>query len=229
MAQLDLPTVTLLCADCYDVERVIPVIEHCKSLCNFGAVKLLTSLDTNHPDKVKINPLPSHIAYSVFMLKRAPTYVSTEHALVVQHDGWILNPDAWNPAWLALDYVGPLFIHKHVIQPTSVGSGGFSLRSKKLMDFVNGRLPEWVETPQGTEQMQFMLGSYEDGIISIKHRHELVSAGFKYATPSEAAKFAQGGNCDPAYYVPRPFGFHGLWGNIDLDTGVVGPWVDRGC
>lgn len=224
MPKLDLPSVTLLCVDCFDVERVIPIVEKCKEKCNFGAVKVLTSLPTDYEHRVQINHLPSHISYSIFMLKKANVHVDTKHALVVQHDGWILNSAAWNPSWLDYDYIGPLFIHRHHITDRSVGTGGFSFRSKALMDVVCSKLPEWDESESGTASLQRQLGSYEDGVISINLRHFLERSGFKYASAVEASKFAQGGNCDSAYHVERPFGFHGLWPNIDFDSGVVSPW-----
>lgn len=220
---LDLPSVTLLCADCIDAERAIAVLEKCKSLCNFGAVRLLTSLSTDYQHAVKIGSLDSICAYSIFMLKRAYLFVETAHVLVVQHDGWIINPDAWNPAWLGYDYAGPLFIHPHPISAMSVGTGGFSLRSKRLMVFVDQHVPAWDGSEESTTRVQAQLGSFEDGVISMNLRSRLVSAGFKFLSPGEAAKFAQGGQNDLKYYEPKPFGFHGQWNNIDLGTGLVSP------
>lgn len=227
MPKLDLSSVTLFCADCYDAARVVPIIERCKSLCNFGAVKLMTSCDLDYEHVVKIKPLTSHVMYSVWMVKKAYTFVDTEHMLVVQHDGWILNPDVWNPSWLSYDYLSPLFIHNHQINALSVGQGGFSFRSRRLMEWIANRAPAWDETPAGTDHTQAMLGSYEDGVISLVYRHAALAAGFKYASPEEASKFGQGGQCDPAYYVRRPFGFHGMWPNINQSTGIVEPWEPR--
>ncbi len=220
---LKLPSVTLFCADCLDTERAIVVLEKCKSLCEFGAVKLLTSLPTDYPHKVEIDPLLSLNAYSIFMLKRAHLYVETDHVLVVQHDGWILNPEAWNPDWLKYDYIGPLFIQKHDIDRYSVGTGGFSFRSKALMEFVDKRVPAWDGSAADTVRVQALLNCYEDGVISRQQRDSLEQAGFKFPSPKEAAQFAQGGNNDPAYHVERPFGFHGLWPNVNRETGIVAP------
>lgn len=228
--KLDLPSVTLFCADCISVERVIPVIERCKALCNFGAVKLLTHLPTDYPHRIEISKLSTHIEYSIFMFKRAYQYIDTKHVLIVQHDGWILNTDAWNQEWLNNDYMGPLFIHKHPIDERSVGSGGFSLRTKRLMQFVSKNTPPWDGSPEEAQRIQKMIGAYEDGVISICVRDSLVNAGFKFATPLEASRFAQGGQNDINYYTSLPFGFHGQWHNIDLRTGQVAPppfWEEK--
>lgn len=224
MPKLELPNVTLFCADCLDVNRAIKVIEKCKSLCNFGAVKLCTSLETDYVHKVPIMHLPTLVAYSIFMLKKFPELVETDYVLTVQHDGWVLNTSAWNPAWLGYDYIGPLFIHRHIINARSVGSGGFSFRSRKLINAVSEKLPAWDGTVDGANIIQNQVGCWEDGVISLLLRDHLERAGFKYAPPLEASKFAQGGNCDEGHYVKNPFGFHGLWTNINHDTGLVDPW-----
>jgi hypothetical protein len=219
---LELPSVTLMCADCVDVARAVNILEKCRSKCNFGAVKFLTSLETDYPFKVPIQPLNCHLDYSVWMLKKAHQYITTPHLLIVQYDGYVLNPEAWDPAWLNYSYIGPLFIHKHTIVPTSVGSGGFSFRSNALMQYVCALLPPW--TGSATEYHQRHCKFYEDGMIALHFRENLAAAGFTFAPPQEASKFAQGGNCDPSYYVDRPFGFHGYWPNINRDTGFVDPW-----
>lgn len=223
--KLQLPQVTLLCADCLDTERAIAAMERTAAKCDFGAVKFLTSLETDYPHTVKIPHLGTLVDYSVFCLKKLHEYVDTTHMLTVQHDGWVLNQESWNPAWLNYDYIGSLFIHRHEIGPQSVGSGGFSLRSRRLMQRVSESLPPWTGTPENIQQLQQTIGAYEDGFIAIYFRHFFESQGFRYAPPEEAARFSQGGNLDPRFHVRRPFGFHGLWTEvINFDTGEVGPW-----
>lgn len=221
---LNLPDVTLICADGIDAERAAVILQKSKSKCNFGAIKLLTALPIEYEHRVAIRPLLSHLDYSVFMFKTAHEYVDTSHVLVTQHDAWVLNPESWNPAWLNYDYIGPLFIQQSITGPTSVGSGGFSLRSKRLMKFASDLLPAWTNDYTGTQYHHKHMGCYEDGKISMHFRERLTVAGFKFAPPEEASKFAQGGNCNPAYYVERPFGFHGFWHNMNRDTGFVSPW-----
>lgn len=226
---LDLSTVTLFCADGYDAARCVPMMERMKSYANFGAVKLLTHHKIDYEHRVEIMPLLSLLDYSIWMLKCAANYVDTPHMLVVQNDGFIINPSAWQPEWLQHDYIGPLFIQDHPYE-TKVGSGGFSLRTKKLMQYVQKRTPEWCSSAD-TERVQRQLGAYEDGYICMRLRLELLNAGFKFAPPAEAAKFAQGGYphvCsanpqDRTYYVERPFGHHGGWRTINRETGFVSP------
>lgn len=215
MNKLKLPTVTLLCVDCLNVTRAINVIEHCKSLCEFGDIKLLTSLPTDYEHAVQIPPLNSLIAYSVFMLTDSYKYFETSHVLVVQRDGWILNTDAWNDDWLNYDYLGPLFV-----QYDHVGNGGFSLRSKSIMQAAANTLPVWDWTNNEAERIHYnIIGMYEDGHLSFTMKQY----GFNYPTPEVACVFAQGGNPNPIYYREKPFGFHGAYQNINHKTGQVSP------
>lgn len=210
MSKLQLPTVTLMCIDCVDANRAARVLERCKEKANFGAVKLLTSLPTDYPH-IEIMPLNTLIAYSIFMLTRVNEYIETEHVLIVQRDGFILNPGSFDVRWLELDYIGPLFV-----QYDKVGSGGFSLRSKRIMQEVSKTLPPW-DKMRSMEEIQKDLGYYEDGVISLS----TFGKRFKIATLEQAANFAHGGNRNPLYFRERPFGFHRTFAEIDFKTGVI--------
>mgnify|MGYP000913076585 CR=1 FL=1 len=210
--KLQLPTVTLLAVDCLNTDLTIKVIEHCKSMCDFGAVKFLTSIPCEYEYAVKIKPLNSLIAYSIFMLKEAYKYIDTKMVLVVQRDGWILNTSSWNDEWLSLDFIGGIFM-----QTDLVGSGGFSLRSKKIMEAASHTLPDWDGTQKGAEEIQSGISFYEDGMLSLTP----FAKKFKIASLEQAANFSQAGNRNPRYFRERPFGYHRTWQTIDFKTGIV--------
>lgn len=225
---LDLSSVTLICADSVHIQETIRSFDRCKAVAKFGAVKLLTDVDTDYEHAIKIPRLNSHVEYSLFCLKRLHEFVDTPHLLIAQHDSWIINPHAWDTAWLTYSFIGPLFIHQHEISALSVGTGGFSLRHRDLMACASSLAPEWDHSdPESTKNVQANLGCYEDGAVSFLFRNHLESKGFTYAPPKEAAKFAQGGNTDLNYWVERPFGFHGFWPNIDKEGGLVLPFAPR--
>lgn len=217
--KLQLPSITAICIDCVNANRAIRVLEHCKSLCDFGDVKLLTSIPVAYEHRVRIKPLNSLIAYSIFMLTKVHEYVNTPHMLILQRDGFIINPSAWQEDWLKYSYIAPLFV-----QYPRVGSGGFSLRSKKLMEEVSRTTPEWDWTQKQAEIIQDEMGMYEDGVISLSGKY----SQFNIAPPEEACNFAQGGNPDPIYYRSHPFGFHGVINAIDHKTGFVSPVCEHG-
>lgn len=217
VGKLNISNTTLICVDCVNIDRAIKAVERCKTLCDFVDVKLLTSIETDYKHKVAIQPLTSLVHYSIFMLKEIYKFIDTKHFLLVQHDGWVLNPETWNPEWEKYDYMGPLFNQNDIM-----GAGGFSFRSKTLMESVSNKYPEWDGTLEDADRTQKNLSYYEDGEIAIALRGQLEAEGFNYPSLEEAGKFAQGGNPNNNYYSPYPFGFHGSWRSIDQETGFVG-------
>lgn len=202
---IKLPQITLLIADDVNPTLAQKVLNICQRGITFGAVKLLTSHDGSIP------PLTTLIDYSVFMLTRAHEYINTSHVLVVQRDGFILNPDKWNNDWLKLDYIAPLFMQYDV-----VGSGGFSLRSTRMMERIANDWPKWNGTSEHAARIQSQMNYYEDGVISFRYKRH-----YKIATLEQAAEFGQGGNRNLSYLRERPFGFHRTWQRIDFNTGFV--------
>lgn len=217
---LKLPDVTLFCLDCEDVHRAIRVIEHSRDLVAFGGCSFLTSEEAPYMYHriPRIdgggNRVQGLVEYSEFMLRHAHEYCKTSHMLTIQHDGWVLHEDAWDPSWLQYDYIGPLFLEN----PHN-GSGGFSLRSQRLMKRVAEICPPLVDG--------IFLGTgfvWEDGVIVYGLRKQLDAEGFRFAPPEVAARFAYGGN--PAHFCSRPFGFHGFYA-LDTLLGGAGTAVIR--
>ena len=218
--KLQLPSVTLICVDCRNVDDGIKAMRRCTDQVDFGAVKMLTHMTTDYEYKIEIQNISTLVMYSVFMLKEIYKYVDTEHMLIVQRDGWILNPNSWRLKWFDLDYIGAVFN-----QEDKVGNGGFSFRSKRLMKSVSDKCPAWDGTLDDANRVQKEVGLYEDGVISMSLRRQLENEGFVYGTLYDAGRFSQGGNENLNYYDPYPFGFHGSWRAFDQHTGFVQPKV----
>ena len=115
-----------------------------------GSQQLLITnvpVQTDRPQKLVAEKLDYH-AYSEFVLYALHHYIDTPYALIVQHDGWALNPDNWQDDWLTYDYVGGLThaaltsygVYKTVYtwwgesNIRVVQNGGFSLRSKAMLE-----------------------------------------------------------------------------------------------
>ena len=82
--------------------------------------------------------------------------------------------------------------------------------------------PEWDWSQSEADRIQAIMNYYEDGVISYS------GLDFKFAPLEEAAKFCQGGNQNPLYYVERPYGFHRTPQYIDFNTGQVNSAFDNG-
>jgi len=86
------------------------------------------------PTKIipKINSIEEYNRFVVFDLNQ---YIKTSHFIMIQFDGFITNPDEWSQLFWHYDYIGaPWPQQSHGYH--NVGNGGFSFRSKKLMNLV---------------------------------------------------------------------------------------------
>ena len=140
-----LDNITLLGVDCVDIDRLRLASEICQKDIDFADVKLLTSLSAkNQSNIIKIEPIKSVEEYSRFIITELEKYVNTSHVLIIQYDGFILNPDAWTDEFLKYDYIGAPWLvdnwsvekfdfPKELMGKLVVGNGGFSLRSKKFL------------------------------------------------------------------------------------------------
>lgn len=118
---------------------------------------------------------------------------SATHVLFIQYDGWVLNSDQWNASWLDYDYIGALWPWYSSLR---VGNGGFSLRSRKLLEFLSTHRADFPLRP----------GHPEDDLLCRHYRPALEAHGFRWVPEHEARAFAF------EREALRPaFGFHGLW------------------
>lgn len=203
-----LNNVTLIGIDCVNVERIQKAFDICCDRIDFTKVKLLTSLPTADSRKVEIPHLKNIEEYSKFCIKDLHKYVDTEFVLLVQHDGFILNPDKWDDAFLDYDYIGSPWliadwsvakfdIPKTLLGKLIVGNGGFSLRSKRLLETTSQLACKGV----------FKRYNPEDIAFCIWYRKQVEAAGIQFAPPEIAERFGVEGE-ENVYN--KQFGFHGL-------------------
>ncbi len=195
---LQLPDVTLVCIDTANHALALRALAHSSSSARFARVLLLTDA---LPDSIvapvdvevaAIAPLTSRDAYSNFVLKDLLQYIHTEHVLLVQWDGYVINPGAWNDAFLACDYLGAKwFWHNDGMR---VGNGGFSLRSRRLLAALNDPRIALVEAEDTTICRTFR------PLLEQEH-------AIHFGSEALADQFA----FEAAYPIGKPFGFHGLF------------------
>lgn len=135
--RLALPQVTLLAATSVAREATLRAMHTTMRQIDFGAVHFLSDREpesiTDHSVPWnRIKPMRSRGDYSQFLLREIGNFVETSHVLVVQWDGYVLDARSWDTRFLDYDYVGapwPQFADSY-----RVGNGGFSLRSRRLID-----------------------------------------------------------------------------------------------
>ena len=104
---IDLPDVTLVCVSSVKFEETLYALRKSMQGINFGAVKLITDQDRpdfeEHGITVEKCPKISSIdEYSHFMIYDLHKYIDTTHCITIQYDGFIINPEKWDPLWLSL-------------------------------------------------------------------------------------------------------------------------------
>lgn len=165
----------------------------------FGACKLLTDRPVERGREgiqvVPIAPIRSGAAYSRFLLRDLAGHIATSHCLVVQWDGHVLDARRWSDEFLRYDYVGaswPQFDDGH-----DVGNGGFSLRSRRLM--------------QACCHPDFPASHPEDVAIGRTARPWLEAQGLRFAPRPLADRFS----AERAGDLRASFGYHGVFNMPD--------------
>lgn len=146
---------------------------------------------------IKINTL-SYQEYSNFIIKNLYDYVDTEFVLLIQDDGFVINPEFWDDEFLNFDYIGAMWRDvPDVFRGVRVGNGGFSLRSKKLLKIAKENCPA--------------VGINEDVSICVYHRNIFTNNNIKFAPMRLAKKFSFETHIDeyPFLDYKKTFGFHG--------------------
>jgi Protein of unknown function (DUF5672) len=208
MERLALPNVTLCAATSVNLAATLTALRRCLDQCEFGAALLFTDQPVPDPpvglEVIAIDRLASARAYSRFVLADLPPYITTSHCLIVQWDGFILRRAAWDRGFLSFDYIGapwPQFDDDH-----TVGNGGFSLRSKRLMGACR--------TIAAAEDHP------EDVAIGRTHRTRLErDFDLRFADPDTAARFSYERTASSG----GEFGFHGAF-NLPAELGPDGWW-----
>jgi len=215
--RLALPQVTLCAATSVNVKATMCALEVSLAQIDFAACKLFTDalVKASHPNIsiVPIERLGSSAAYSEFLLSQMVDHVETSHCLVAQWDGHVIDAGRWRPEFLDYDYIGASW--PQFDDGKDVGNGGFSLRSRRLME--------------ACREPQFLRSHPEDVAIGRENRNWLEEVGLRFAPRVVADLFSteRGGDLQVS------FGYHGSWLmpqviGVDAFWPLYGTLDDRG-
>lgn len=191
---LKLPQVTLICLTNKDFFRHKEAIDKSCEGIEFGAVKIIWDEKCTSIDE-----------WNRKIIQELPNYVDTDFALLIHADGYVINPDLWNPDWLNYDYIGapwplPQDDYSYLDEEGDLQRVGnsVSLRSKTLMLLASSR--EWRSYYGNTN---------EDGFICCHNRKWLESQGCKFAPLEVAIHFSKEHEI-PENVGLKTFAFHSL-------------------
>jgi hypothetical protein len=121
------------------------------------------------------------LSYCNLLLKGMLEHVETPFVIFQQWDAMVHDGSKWNDYFLLNDYIGAVWPWRP--HGENVGNGGFSLRSRKLLEALQA--PHIQLDPNDPEH-----GVQEDNYIAIKHRPWLEQQGIRYALSPVADQFA---------------------------------------
>ncbi len=199
--KLKLPNVTLLAVTSIEIEQHQIALKISSHNIEFGAVKFLSS---SLPEKkysdieyVSIPPM-NRSDNNRFLMKDLYKYFKTSHCLFIQADSFVVNAGLWKEEFLEFDYIGAPWPNEIHITPNPelssgissplvlnmkencVGSGGFSLRSRKLLKTI---------AKINYDSLKFPILN-EDLIICHYLYKEMIDKGISFAPPELAAQFS---------------------------------------
>ena len=200
--KLNLNRVTAICIDGREIddsllERYKTILEFMTNNVDFGSIKFI---GTRNPfiSGVEFKEIPKIgiIDYSKFCLFSLSDHVETDFCLLFQDDGFVLNPNLWNDSFYDYDYIGspwPLYMGWPK-EGEQVGNGGFSLRSKKLLELTKTFTEHWTQN--------------EDTYIVSDRKVSLLNAGLKIAPVEIARLFSVENPIDEDHNINTCFGYH---------------------
>ena len=193
--KINLDNVTICAVDSINPSLAARAIEKSSEGINFANKILFTDSSViGNFHTITIPKISSKDEYSSFLIKDLNQFIQTEFVLIVQWDGYVIYPQRWTNEFLNYDYIGAKW--PWYDEGFNIGNGGFSLRSKKLLNSIN------------TEKFIFIPNINEDELICRINR--------EYLQNNEAIKFSSLDNADKFSYersLPETFtfGFHGLF------------------
>jgi hypothetical protein len=204
-----LKDVTLLAYSSRDIKGSIASLMKCCEKIDFAEVKLLSHEKPNIlPNNIHYEYAPhinNYDDYNYYMFLELGKHVTTSHALVVQYDSCILNPELWNDDWLQYDYGGapwPLVKNNYIANNgdiVRVGNAGFLLISKKMLDLPKQK-GWYLREDRGFKN--------DDGQFCVYWRSEMLENGIKYMPLDEACIFSHETNIPENSHIEKFFGYH---------------------
>lgn len=146
----------------------------------------------------RIKKISSLSDYNRLLLSGLADHLRTEFALVIQFDGFVINPVCFSDTFFDYDYIGapwpPALVNR---KETIVGNGGFSLRSARLVEATARKYQRFIdfELPEDATICRYLRPMLEE----LEH--------IRYAPAEVARRFSIEFETG---IVVAPFGFHGL-------------------
>jgi hypothetical protein len=162
----------------------------CKDI-DFGDINIISNVEqsTNKYKHIKNELVNDLVGYNNICIHGLSELINTEFCLIIQWDGFIINPNLWTNDFLNYDYIGAPW--DHASSKNRVGNGGFSLRSKKFLDIsntldYNPHECEWIYD----WQKNYRDIKPEDWFLCYESYEYMINHNIKFPSPKIASTFA---------------------------------------
>ena len=188
-------SVSLVIADTESYVLANNAIQHCVNFFDFKQIIIFTDKPDYWPQHttIKIPKITNIDDYNNIILRDLPQHIKTDLAIITQFDGFILNPDAFNDIFYNYDYIGALWPN---CSENRVGNGGFSWRSRRLIDATS----QYLNMRTSMEAEDVFVCRHIRSILEGKH-------GCIFAEDGVADLFSH----EMTQASNVPFGFHGVF------------------
>ena len=195
--------VTLISLSSIRICETIKAMEYSMRKIRFADAILFTNSKptglTNSIRYIHVDEIKSVDDYNRTMLFDIYKYIISDYVLIVQWDGFVVNPDRWKKCFLEYDYIGApwpsdLNFRDEIGRLCRVGNG-VSLRSRRIMEYPSKYCLNWAP------------GENEDVFLCCIHRCEIEKKGMKIAPLSIACQFSHERPI-PENKGIKPFMFH---------------------
>ncbi len=191
---IDIP-VDIVSINCVNPEESIKALDYSCNKIKFNNSYLLTDKKIQHGNHklIYVDKIKSISEYNNFCLKLNKFEFESDHILLIQDDGYVINAENWNNEFLKYDYIGAPWPNDQVwlekfIEPSlqnfvsdifnenRVGNGGFSLRSRKFLEY--------------SENFTSCEGIGEDLFLTIINYNKALDNSIIFPDVEEALKFS---------------------------------------
>lgn len=207
---LSLPNITLIAVATKDPHKALAALQYSSQQIQFGAVKLVSNLTVKHNTHgVAFEYVPKFATiddWNHYIVYRLHEHVQTDYCLLIHEDGFVVNPQQWQDAFLEYDYIGSPWsmevataIQGGRDQPLSRVGNSVSIRSKKLL-----QLPSQINMPW----LRYNGDYNEDTQLTAHNRTLLEAHGISYAPIDIAVHFGREHTMPENEHITHPFVFH---------------------
>ena len=216
--------VDLVTINCNMVEEGVKALEYSTKYIEFNNVFLLSDQTiSGNFNLISIKKIRDVEDYNNEILNLSK-HIKSDYVLIIQHDGHVINHKKWDDLFLKFDYIGapwpnskkwnerwkyyPKEMEEKILKNLDlnrIGNGGFSLRSKKFLDY--------------SRSYKEVDGAPEDIFLNILNFDKAFEYGIKYPDVKTAISFSyeiplKGKNLEKEkrfhfYNKNNHFGWHG--------------------